>query len=146
MPETLRDFIDRRLRELRDAEAPIRAQLNEIERERRELEKTAKLIGIGIADRKLSRENIESYGSPKQTIKEAVLEILAEWPRGLTAVDILREINNRLNTSYVRTSLSPQLSRLKRERKIEQRGIVWSLVAAETNRAPIGITERSPIR
>jgi hypothetical protein len=132
--ETLREFIDRRLRELREAERPIRAQLNEIERERKELEKTAKMIGLESA----YREDIDPRNTQKKTIKEAVMEILTEFPMGLTATDIRVKVNTRMNTSYKRSSLSPQLSRLKQDKRIKQEGIVWSLIAPEKKRAPIG--------
>ena len=123
MTETLRAFIDRRLRELRDAETPLREHMNEIDRERKELEKTAKLIGM----EGVYRQDAERAEAQKKTMKEAVVEILSAVPRGLTALDILRELNTRMNTTYPRTSLSPQLSRLKQEGKVTQSGIVWSL-------------------
>jgi predicted glycosyltransferase len=124
MVETLRAFIDRRLRELREAEIPLREQLSEIDRERREIEKTAKAIGLESA-RKQDANHAETQ---KKTMKEVALEILSTAPKGLTALEILRELNTRMNTSYERTSLSPQLSRLKQEGKVVQDGIAWLLV------------------
>jgi hypothetical protein len=61
------------------------------------------------------------------TIMEAVLNVLNENPQGMTALEILAEINTRyFGGSLRRTSLSPQLSRLKdRDKKIELRGNVW---------------------
>jgi hypothetical protein len=109
------------LRELIEEEIPLREQLNEIDRQKKELEKTARVIGL---------DNTYGQGTAERqpkTIKEAVLEILGRYPMGLTAMDILREINASLNTSYARTTLSPQLSRLKHEGKIMQSGIVWLL-------------------
>tara|TARA_B100000614_G_scaffold151374_1_gene134212 strand:- start:2710 stop:2970 length:261 start_codon:yes stop_codon:yes gene_type:complete len=53
------------------------------------------------------------------TIKEMVLELLAEvFPEGLTALEILERIQARWLPGLERTSLSPQLSRLKNEELI----------------------------
>jgi predicted nuclease with TOPRIM domain len=61
------------------------------------------------------------------TIMQAVLEVLNHKPQGMTALEILDEINEAyFNGTIVRTSLSPQLSRLKnRDKKIELRGNRW---------------------
>jgi hypothetical protein len=71
--------------------------------------------------------------SAQPTIMNAVLEVLKQQPEGMTALEILDEINSRyFNGKYVRTSLSPQLSRLKdRDRKITLRGNRWYLLAEE---------------
>jgi hypothetical protein len=67
---------------------------------------------------------------PHITIMEAVLEVLQDRPEGLTALEILAEINTRYFADRIaRSSLSPQLSRLKdRDRKIELRGNKWFLL------------------
>src|SRR5271163_1995052 len=61
------------------------------------------------------------------TIMQAVLEVLNHKPNGMTALEILDEINaTYFNGTILRTSLSPQLSRLKdRDKKIELRGNRW---------------------
>jgi hypothetical protein len=64
---------------------------------------------------------------PEKTIKEAVIDVLTDAGRGLMAIDILAAINKRFEMDYPRTSLSPQLSRLKSEGKLEREGMVWSL-------------------
>ncbi|KGJ65713.1 hypothetical protein BJA5080_08307 [Bradyrhizobium diazoefficiens SEMIA 5080] len=58
---------------------------------------------------------------------EAVLEVLNHKPNGMTALEILDEINAKyFGGTIVRTSLSPQLSRLKnRDGKLELRGDRW---------------------
>lgn len=63
------------------------------------------------------------------TIKQAVLEVLKDHREGLTALEILSAINTRyFNGNIVRSSLSPQLSRLKdSDGKIELRGHKWFL-------------------
>jgi hypothetical protein len=127
MDETLRHFVERRIQELIDAERPLREKLEEIARERRELERTAKAIGLG----SIINTRSESAEGQRKTIKEAVIEILNSKPHGLTAMDILKELNSMTDTKYPRTSLSPQLSRLKRDGRITQSGIVWSLAKSK---------------
>jgi hypothetical protein len=63
------------------------------------------------------------------TIMQAVLEVLQDRPDGMTALEILAEINTRyFGGRIVRPSLSPQLSRLKdRDEKIELKGKKWFL-------------------
>jgi len=61
------------------------------------------------------------------TIKQMVLIILKENPEGLTALDILSTINAHFNQSFARTSLSPQLSRLKGLNKIHKVNKHWVL-------------------
>jgi hypothetical protein len=63
----------------------------------------------------------------KPTIMEAVLEVLKDHEDGMTAMEILAEINTRYFAGRIlRSSLSPQLSRLKdRHHKIELRGNRW---------------------
>jgi hypothetical protein len=53
------------------------------------------------------------------------MSVLPEFPEGLLALDILAKINARFDLSLVRTSLSPQLTRLKREGRITNRGSIW---------------------
>jgi hypothetical protein len=67
------------------------------------------------------------------SIMQAVLEVLKDRPEGMTALEILAEINKRyFNGKIVRTSLSPQLSRLKdRDHKITLRGNRWYLIGQE---------------
>ena len=64
---------------------------------------------------------------PRITIKEAILATLDHKPDGLTALEILDELNAKyFNGGLARTSLSPQLSRLKeRDRKITLQGDHW---------------------
>lgn len=63
------------------------------------------------------------------TIKQAVLKVLEEAKRGMTAVDILAAINERFfDGNVARSSLSPQLSRLNHgDKKITFDGSLWSM-------------------
>jgi hypothetical protein len=78
------------------------------------------------------REDIDEFLSKREhkarpTIMEAILATLDHKPDGLTALEILDELNAKyFNGELARTSLSPQLSRLKeRDRKITLQGDRW---------------------
>lgn len=62
------------------------------------------------------------------TIKSMVMSLLVDTdPEGLTANDLLSDLRERWLPKLERTSLSPQLSRLKREGKIENFNGKWRL-------------------
>jgi hypothetical protein len=68
------------------------------------------------------------YTARKKTIKEAVLEVLRGAPEhGLTANEILNRLQKVYDPEIVRTSLSPQLSRLKEAGKITSDRPYWRL-------------------
>ena len=57
--------------------------------------------------------NVSTRAPAEKTIKEATVEILKEATGGLTAKELLRVMRDRYGLDYPRSSLSPQLSRLK---------------------------------
>lgn len=69
----------------------------------------------------------DSVSNRPPKIMDAVMEVLKDKPEGMTAIEILTEINTRyFDGKIVRPSLSPQLSRLKdRDKKIEYRNGRW---------------------
>ncbi len=69
----------------------------------------------------------QNTNQDKLTIKQMIVEVLGLMPEGAEALTILQHINSRFKASLERTSLSPQLSRLKNEGVIERNGLVWSL-------------------
>lgn len=118
--------------------AALTTKLHEIEEHLARLEKAeAALHGHSVtAYQAIKRSNqlrqlVErtTINAPKKspTIKQMVMIILEGHPDGLVALDILSKINERFNKSFVRTSLSPQLTRLFNEGKIHKRGKVWVL-------------------
>lgn len=62
------------------------------------------------------------------TIKDFIVQVLSDSRRGMTALDILGAVNERFEKNYDRTSLSPQLSRLRTDGLLALRGTVWYLV------------------
>ena len=122
----LRDFLEKRREEIRKMMEPLeaaseslRAQLsaNEIKlralaEEQSDIEKALRALG----KRDASKVSV--------TIKDAILQILGDAPAGLTSREILVALNERFfDGALFRTSMSPQLTRLKNDdRKIRQRG------------------------
>ena len=72
----------------------------------------------------------ETETKSQLTIKQAVIEVLKDHLEGMTALEILAEINTRyFGGRIIRSSLSPQLSRLKDDDgKIDLRGNKWFLL------------------
>ncbi|HZG09750.1 MAG TPA: hypothetical protein VEZ70_12290 [Allosphingosinicella sp.] len=93
----LRQFLSRR-------EAEVLKQISELEKE---------LAEIRMTWAALQSETPRQQRSSTQTIKEMVRNILRGRPDGLTATEILQEIEQRHGVCIERTSLSPQLSRLR---------------------------------
>lgn len=87
----------------------------------------------------LALNAIDDRASKKgPTIMQAVIEVLKSKPDGMTAQEILAEINeNYFDGTVARTSLSPQLSRLKdRDKKIELKGTRWFLLPEQPSLFP----------
>ena len=61
------------------------------------------------------------------SIKDYAVQVLSDSPNGMVAMDILAAINERFQKDYDRTSLSPQLSRLRQDGVLGLRGPVWYL-------------------
>jgi predicted RNase H-like nuclease (RuvC/YqgF family) len=126
----IREFIEKSRERLRTERQPLEARRDELRRELLSVERqlagsTKELEELDRAARALDHE---AYARParKPTIKEAVLEVLADGAAEMTSTEILERINERFfNRKMTRTSLSPQLSRLKAERKIELHGNSW---------------------
>ncbi len=106
---------------LRDFLIKVQTRLNAARKELETIDEALKKL-----------EEPEATGGPI-TIMQAVMEALSHKPNGMTALEILDEINAaHFGGTIVRTSLSPQLSRLKnRDKKIELRGNRWYALPKE---------------
>ena len=123
----LRDFLEKRREEIRKKMEPLEAaneslrtqlganesKLQALATELNDVEKALRAIG-----KKTTSE------TSVVTIKDAILQILGGAPGGLTSREILMALNERFfDGTILRTSMSPQLTRLKNnDRKIRQRG------------------------
>lgn len=140
--ETLADFVWRRMKELTVLEAEVRAQLDALNAERDQLRRAALAAGFEAdAAPEQERPRIEKAQEPQRvnpvvrkipsvTLKQAVLIVLGETRKAMPASDILDAINRRFNADFPRTSLSPQLSRLKGDELLALDGQNWTLTEA----------------
>ncbi|SEH86626.1 hypothetical protein [Tardiphaga sp. OK245] len=104
----------------------LQMQLDQRREQVRALKTSIEQIDVAVAAIQAGDAKRENAGRPK--IMDVVLEILDDAPNGMTAREIMTEINTRnlLGEPIMRHSLSPQLSRLKdRDKKIDLRGDRW---------------------
>ena len=110
MATTLRDFIAQREAEIRDLQKALKQELRDLQ---------------------LAKSAIESPASPATaggstpTIKEMAREVLSAQPNGLNSSGILDGIRKAFGRDIERTSLSPQLSRMKDDKEVVLEGEVW---------------------
>ncbi len=114
MTKSLQEFI-------RERRPEITAQIHALREELKQLD---------VAEIALSDKRPQTTHKPTDlpTIKEMVLEVLAGYPQGIRANEILSAIESRHGARIARESLSPQLSRLKDEGKIILKGRKWCLI------------------
>jgi hypothetical protein len=148
MYSTLDKFLIERLSDLESEESGLRKALGENLAEQDKVRRAANAAGVDLISKITSSTFSRSaqfippaphHRHPSlKTIKEAVVSVLSTSLFGMTALEILDEINKRHGMDYPRTSLSPQLSRLKNEGIINKDGKVWCLVNSGTkkDRAP----------
>jgi uncharacterized protein (UPF0218 family) len=134
--DTLRAFLEARrgalLAEIEPLHAEIerlRGRLVALEAELSDVDKARAAIGMvnGLQE---GVDKTRRRQRPSVTIKDAVIRVLVENPPGLTALDILEAINSQFGLGVERTSLSPQLSRLKVDERIKRLGKIWSIRTA----------------
>jgi DNA-binding transcriptional ArsR family regulator len=135
MGESISEFILRRRGELTGEAEPLRERLRAIDSELRELkvaEDAIKRAPPSLLPPSPLFNSDPSYfmtgRAPRGAIKKAIVRTLAGHPDGLDAMSILSDINRRDGTDYERTSLSPQLSRLKADGIVTLNGNIWSLI------------------
>lgn len=125
-------FMSQRKKELQDQLKPLSEQRKSL---RAELESiTEKLTRVVEEIEQIERaeqaiSGVEPPVKTELTIKQAVLKVLEDEKRALNAQQILALINERyFDGKVVRSSLSPQLSRLNHDdKKIKYDGTLWSL-------------------
>ena len=124
---TVRDFLESRrakllieMRPLEAATAELRAQLSAQDGKLRVLANELNDVQKALHALGKNEQASDTYIS----IKDAILRVLAKEPNGMTSAEILAAINDQFfNGTLMRTSMSPQLARLKNDdEKIRQRG------------------------
>lgn len=128
---SIRQYVKRRREEILDQISVLNAELRDIEIVESTLEMSGPLnteLPERLESSAQGNSGAESVAKEPKTIKEMVLQILAVRPAGETANAILHYLNDRFGRDIERTSLSPQLSRLKGEGKITRENGVWKLL------------------
>jgi hypothetical protein len=113
MATTLRDFIAQRETEIRDQQKALKAELRELQ----------------IAKAALDGQVDAPANGATPTIKEMAREVLSGMPNGLNSSGILDGIKKTFGREIERTSLSPQLSRLKDDGDLVLNGELWFTAA-----------------
>lgn len=112
MAITLRDFIAQRETEIRGQQKALKAELRELQ----------------LAKAALEGQPTGANSAPSgttATIKDMARDVLSGQPSGLNSSGILDAIQKRFGRDIERTSLSPQLSRLKEDGELILSGEVW---------------------
>lgn len=140
---SLREFLSARraelaktLADLDDQRRPILAELAEIEAAEKALTADG-LPPTDTAEEAVKPANPATKRSREirpGSIKDKVLTVLRNRPTGADANEILELIANQFGEAIERTSLSPQLSRLKKEEWLVLDGSVWRV--ADKNETP----------
>lgn len=132
--------MDEFLEYIRRARAELRKQLEELDvAERVYMDQQKQIDPVLPPPSRLTLPGIQIHGTgivggdylnpPPKTIKDMVLKQLnEEYPGGLTALEILDRIQKRWKPVLERTSLSPQLTRLRASGSIQNDKHKWYLV------------------
>lgn len=141
---SIREFISARRRDLSDQLAVLDLRRAAIETELRELlaaelalPNAEKVTNSGSSEARVISQSaplLRYVGLRPGSIKAKIVDVLGDWPLGAEANEILDLIQRKHGEEIPRASLSPQLSRLKRDGFVRLDGRVWSLV--QTSETP----------
>lgn len=112
---TLRDFIAAREADIKSQMKALRSELGDLKIAKSALDPLSSEIEPG------------GLQSGSRTIKDMVRTILKSDSTGLTATDILAKIKENFDRDLGRTSLSPQLSRMKEDGEVIVNDNSWFL-------------------
>lgn len=121
--ETLRDFVNKRKKE-------ILFQLKELRSELRDLKAVETTLNPASALGESSKTNARGARSGP-TLQDMILEVLKREKSGLTAIQILEKIEEKFEKQVPRSSLSPQLSRLRAKEVIALNAGLWEVIHRE---------------
>lgn len=112
----LREFIKQRQREIRDAIELLRNEEQELR------------AALAAIDDKSATQTKTSTNA-RMTIKEMIINVLTDNVAGGQSDDLIKWINIKYGTMIPRTSMSPQLSRLKADGTVilDQSTKIWRL-------------------
>jgi hypothetical protein len=115
---TLREFMTARRSEIQSQIKALKAELQEID---------AAFAALPQDGQPKPQRERGSSSTGKKTLKELALDALTENPDGLEALDIIKWIKEKHGIEVARESMSPQLSRLGHDNKINRVGLTWRL-------------------
>lgn len=128
MTDTLKGFIDRRKNELLAEIEQLKSRIAAIESELKELNLVENSLSLQQGKLQSTKESFRVKRLiQSNTIKAEIVRILNGRNIPMLALDILHIINSGRNPPLERTSLSPQLSRLKKDGILKLDGSEWSL-------------------
>lgn len=125
---TFADFVTQRRGEIKQQMADLRAELAK-------LKAAEEAFMSGEAKPTISLAADAPVGGSKKTIKELIIDVLAETPEGADARKIIDLIAKKHHVIIQRPSLSPQLSRLKEDGLLELHGMLWKGASARLSKA-----------
>jgi hypothetical protein len=138
---TLRDILTEHLAGLDSRIEGLRVELQALETERDNTEKMLATLPDKSAETsvpagyRVKRALLPAFAY--LTIKELALKALREkFTNGATATQMVEHFKSAWGREVMRTSLSPQLTRLKDEKKIDIRGNQWFLTNPGNEEAP----------
>ena len=115
---TLRDFISGR-------ETEIKAQMKALRKELGDLK-----VAKSALELRTTPQGSDGQVQATRTIKDMIRDVLKSMPNGLTSTEILSKIDESFGRQIERTSLSPQLSRMKDDGEVTLIDNLWFLPAA----------------
>jgi hypothetical protein len=116
MTTNLRNFIELRRTQILEQISALKAELQEL-----------KLADAAIRTGIAGSATVTKSNEEKSTIKQMVIEVLQGRPEGADSSEIVQFIKQEFGEDVARSSLSPQLSRLKEEGKAVLNGKIWRL-------------------
>lgn len=126
---SLQEFIETRLKYLDIEESKINKERSRL---RKALKAVLNCVQVD-GEEEYVYKDIDEETSPRlrrgegATIKQKVVQILKEYPNGLTSREILFLLNEKYTRKYYSGSLSPQLSRLRDSKVIILDKGIWSI-------------------
>jgi hypothetical protein len=127
MLETLSEFIARRKQEITVAEEALKEQLHLLLEERLRLKRAENAFAGAPNQAPYVLRQAKERRQPRGAIKRAILKTLENAPDGMDALNIVSTINYRAGSNFARTSISPQLSRLKNDGFVIVTRKIWKL-------------------
>ena len=129
MDQNYREFLTQRDATLAEREEKLRSEIESLNRDLSEITVERQEIGHILSSVRINsfHQDLKPSNVARLTIKEAVLKTLRSYNRPMGALEILDKLKEDFGMVYERTSLSPQLSRLKAEEKISLDRGAWSL-------------------